>query len=36
MGKVTLKLLTDYGALFDKLPIPFVWKEDYDKENPIF
>ena len=29
-------LLTDYGALFDKLPISaFVWKEDYDKDNQL-
>ena len=29
-------LLTEYGALFDKLPISaFVWKEDYDKENQL-
>ena len=29
-------LLTDYGALFDKLPISaFVWKEDFDKENQL-
>ena len=28
--------LTEYGALFDKLPISaFVWKEDYDKENQL-
>ena len=27
-------LLTDYGALFDKLPLSaFVWKEDYDVDN---
>jgi len=29
-------LLTEYGALFDKLPISaFVWKEDYDMENQL-
>ena len=29
-------LLTDYGALFDKLPLSaFVWKEDYDKDNQL-
>ena len=29
-------LLTEYGAIFDKLPISaFVWKEDYDKENQL-
>ena len=29
-------LLTDYGALFDKLPISaFVWKEDYDIDNQL-
>ena len=29
-------LLTDYGALFDKLPISaFVWKEDFDKDNQL-
>ena len=29
-------LLTEYGALFDKLPISaFVWKEDYDNENQL-
>lgn len=29
-------LLTEYGALFDKLPISaFVWKEDYDEENQL-
>jgi len=29
-------LLTEYGALFDKLPISaFVWKEDYDKDNQL-
>ena len=29
-------LLTEYSALFDKLPISaFVWKEDYDKENQL-
>ena len=38
MGKALYfeTLLTDYGALFDKLPISaFVWKEDYDKENQL-
>ena len=37
MGKALYfeTLLTDYGVLFDKLPKdpPFVWKEDYDKEE---
>ena len=29
-------LLTDYGALFDKLPISaFVWKEDYKEEDQL-
>ena len=29
-------LLTDYGALFDKLPISaFVWKENYDRDNQL-
>ena len=29
-------LLTEYGALYDKLPISaFVWKEDYDKDNQL-
>lgn len=29
-------LLTEYGALYDKLPISaFVWKEEYDKENQL-
>ena len=29
-------LLTDYGALFGKLPLSaFVWKEDYDKDNQL-
>ena len=29
-------MLTDYGALFDKLPISaFVWKEDFDKDNQL-
>ena len=29
-------LLTDYGALFDKLPLSaFVWKEDYDQDNQL-
>ena len=29
-------LLTDYGALFDKLPIgAFVWKEDYKEEDQL-
>ena len=29
-------LLTDYGALYDKLPISaFVWKTDYDKKNQL-
>jgi hypothetical protein len=29
-------LLTDYGALYDKLPISaFVWKEDYTDELPL-
>ena len=29
-------LLTDYGALFDKLPLSaFVWKEDYDPEDQL-
>ena len=29
-------LLTEYGALFDKLPISaFVWQEDYDMENQL-
>ena len=38
MGKALYfeTLLTDYGALFDKLPISaFVWKEDYDKDNQL-
>ena len=38
MGKALYfeTLLTDYGALFDKLPISaFVWKEDYDKEDQL-
>ena len=27
-------LLTDYGALFDKLPLSaFVWKKDYDPDK---
>ena len=36
MGKALYfeTLLTDYGALFDKLPIRFfVWKEDYNEED---
>ena len=29
-------LLTDYGALYDKLPLSaFVWKQDYDKSNQL-
>ena len=29
-------LLTDYGALFDKLPISaFVWTKNYDKDNQL-
>ena len=29
-------LLTEYGALYDKLPISaFVWKEDYDKDDQL-
>ena len=29
-------LLTDYGALFDKLPLSaFVWKEDYDPDDQL-
>ena len=34
MGKALYfeTLLTEYGALYDKLPISaFVWKEDYDE-----
>ena len=29
-------LLTDYGALYDKLPLSaFVWKQDYDKDKQL-
>lgn len=38
MGKALYfeTLLTQYGALYDKLPISaFVWKEDYDKDNQL-
>jgi len=38
MGKALYfeTLLTDYGALFDKLPISaFVWKEDYNEEDQL-
>jgi hypothetical protein len=29
-------LLTEYGALYDKLPISaFVWKKNYDKDNQL-
>ena len=38
MGKALYfeTLLTDYGALFDKLPISaFVWKEDYNQEEQL-
>ena len=38
MGKALYfeTLLTEYGALYDKLPISaFVWKEDYDKDNQL-
>ncbi len=29
-------LLTDYGALYDKLPLSaFVWKEDYNKSSQL-
>ena len=29
-------MLTDYGALYDKLPISaFVWTEDFDKDNQL-
>ena len=35
MGKALYfeTLLTDYGALYDKLPSTFVWKEDYNKDD---
>ena len=38
MGKALYveTLLTEYGALYDKLPLSaFVWKEDYDKDNQL-
>ena len=38
MGKALYieTLLTEYGALYDKLPISaFVWKIDYDKDNQL-
>ena len=38
MGKALYieTLLTEYGALYDKLPLSaFVWKEDYDKDGSV-
>ena len=36
MGKFYFEtLLTDYGALFDKLLFAFVWKEDYNPEDRL-